>query len=297
MRIVSLLPSATEIVCRLGLADLLIGVSHACDFPPEVVADLPRLTRSAIPEGMSSAEIDAVVTARLRRGESLFVLDDQALGRLAPDLVITQDLGDVGAASFGDIFNLKGHLPGDTQILSLPVPELEDLYTDVMVIAEAVGVPERGRRLCDHMRVRLEQVRTRVANRPRPDVVALEWLDPPFTTGHWTPELIDLAGGHELLGHKDGRPYRVSWEQIHSVDPEVLLLTLWGHSVAAAERRWTRVERPQHWRTISALRNERVYALDTRSFSLRPSPRVIDSVEQIARLLHPTCFRDEGAPR
>ncbi len=297
MRIVSLLPSATEIVCQLGLADMLVGVSHACDYPPDVVADLPRLTRSGIPEGMSPAEVDAVVTARLRRGESLFTLDDQAFARLAPDLVITQDLGDVGAASFTDVFALKGRLPGDAQILSLPMPELEDLFTDVMAIAEATGMPERGRRLCDRMRARLDQVRARVAGQPRPGVATLEWLDPPFTTGHWTPALIELAGGRELLAQKDGRPYRVSWEQIGSVAPDVLLLMLWGHTAEAAERSWAQAERPALWRAIPALRHERVYALDARGFSLRPSPSLVDSVERLARRLHPACFRDGGAMR
>jgi iron complex transport system substrate-binding protein len=294
MRIVSLLPSATEIVCQLGLADMLVGVSHACDYPPDVVTELPRLTRSGIPEGMTQAEIDAVVTTRLRRGESLFVLDEQALISLAPDLVITQDIGDVGTASFGDIFGLKGHLPGDTQILSLSMPELEDLYTDVMAIAEAAGVSEPGERLCERMRARLEQVASQVANQPRPGVVTLEWLDPPFTTGQWIPALIEMAGGRELIGQNDGRTYRVSWEQISSVAPEVLLLMLWGQAAEASEHSWARLVESQSWPTIPALQNERVYALDARSFSLRPSPRMVDIVEQMARLLHPTCFSDEA---
>ncbi|NTV65254.1 MAG: ABC transporter substrate-binding protein [Oscillochloris sp.] len=297
MRIVSLLPSATEIICHLGLADMLVGVSHDCDYPSDVVADLPRLTRSGIPEGMSSDEIDAVVTTRLRRGEGLCVLEGQDLARLAPDLVITQDLCDVGAVSFGDVCNLKGRLPGDAQIVSLGMPGLDDLFADVMMIAEAVGMPERGTRLCEHMHMRLERIRSRVANRPRPGVVALEWFDPPFASGHWTPALIELAGGRELLGQRDGRPYRVSWEQIGDVGPEVLLLLPWGHSAAAARRSWARLARPQLWYTIPALRNERVYALDARSFSLRPSPRLLDSIEQLADLLHPTGVAREGVSR
>ncbi|NTW00629.1 MAG: ABC transporter substrate-binding protein [Oscillochloris sp.] len=297
MRIVSLLPSATEIVCQLGLADMLVGVSHACDYPPDIVDDLPRLTRSGIPDGMSSAEIDTVVTTRLRRGENLFVLEGQALTKLAPDLVITQDLCDVGTASFGDLCALTDRLPGDTQIVSLAMPNLEDLFSDVLIIAEAVGMPERGRKLCDRLQARLEYVRSRVAHRPRPGVVSLEWLDPPFATGHWTPELIELAGGRELLGQKDGRPYRVSWEQISSVAPDVLLLMPWGHSSKAAERSWLSLKRPQFWHTIPAIRNGRVYALDAHSYSLRPSPRVIDGVEHLANLLHPGCFTSKEVGR
>lgn len=297
MRIVSLLPAATEIICRLGMADMLVGVSHACDFPPEAVADLPRLTRSGIPAGLSAAEIDLVVTTRLRRGENLFTLNEAAISALAPDLVITQDLCDVGAASFAEVFALSDRLPGDTQILSLAMPDLEDLYADVMVIAEALDCPERGRRLSDQLRARLERVQAAVAGRPRPDVVALEWLDPPFAAGHWTPELIRLAGGRELLGQEGGRSFQLNWEQIRAAQPEVLLLLPWGHSAEAAERTWFSLERPAAWPRIPAARDARVYALDACHISLRPAPRVVDLVEQLARLLHPTCFRDEGAPR
>lgn len=297
MRIVSLLPSATEIVCHLGLADLLVGVSHACDFPPETVADLPRLTRSGIPAGLSAAELDLVVTTRLRRGQNLFILDEATLATLAPDLVITQDLCDVGAASFEDLCALTDRLPGDARIVSLAMPELEDLYTDIMTIAEAVGFPERGRRLNDQLRERLERVQAAVAGRPRPGVVALEWLDPPFAAGHWTPELIRLAGGRELLGHEGERSFQLSWEQIRAAQPEVLLLLPWGYSAEAAERAWFSLQRPDGWHTIPAVRDGRIYPLDSRSYSLRPSPRVIDSVEQIARLLHPAVFTDEGVSR
>jgi iron complex transport system substrate-binding protein len=293
MRIVSLLPSATEIVCRLGLADMLVGVSHACDFPPEAVSDLPRVTRSGIPEGMSSAEIDSVVITRLRRGENLFTLDAPALIALAPDLVITQDLCDVGAASFADIFAFSSQLPGDCQIVSLTMPELEDLYSDVMMIAEAAGYPERGQRLNDQLQARLAFVQMTVAGRPRPGVIALEWLDPPFTAGHWTPELIRMAGGHELLGRAGERSFSVNWKQIRTVQPEVILLLLWGYSAEAAERTWRSLEYPEDWRTIPALRNGRVHALDARHISLRPSPRVVDLVEQLARLLHPACFPEQ----
>jgi iron complex transport system substrate-binding protein len=246
---------------------------------------------------MSSAEIDSVVITRLRRGENLFILDKVALTALAPDLVITQDLCDVGAASFEDLCALNDRLPRDAQIVSLAMPDLEDLYTDVMTIAEAVGFPERGRRLSDQLRARLERVRAAVANQPRPGVVALEWLDPPFAAGHWTPELVRLAGGRELLGQEGGRSFQLSWAQIRAAQPEVLLLLPWGHSAEAAERAWLNLEHPADWYDIPAVRDGRVHPLDARSYSLRPSPRVIDSIEQIARLLHPACFSDEGAPR
>ncbi|MCS6937702.1 MAG: ABC transporter substrate-binding protein, partial [Roseiflexus sp.] len=200
MRIVSLLPSATEIVCELGLADLLVGVSHECDYPPDVVADLPRVTRSAIPHGLSSAEIDQVVSARLARGESLYLLEETLLAELQPDLVITQELCDVCAVSFADVCTLAARLPGNPRVVSLAPPNLESIFGDVLTIAEAVGMPERGRRLTERLRQRLDHVHRAVVGQPRPGVVALEWLDPPFIGGHWVPEMIHLAGGRDLLG-------------------------------------------------------------------------------------------------
>jgi iron complex transport system substrate-binding protein len=204
MRIVSLLPSATEIVCALGLADMLAGVSHECDYPPDVVADLPRVTSSAIPHGLTSAEIDRVVSARLARGESLYLLDESLLAELQPDLVITQELCDVCAVSFADVCSLAARLPGNPRIVSLAPPNLDGIFNDVLTIAEAVGMPERGRRLNERLRQRLDRVRCTVAGQPRPGVVALEWLDPPFVGGHWAPEMIDLAGGRDLLGRAGG---------------------------------------------------------------------------------------------
>lgn len=293
MRIVSLLPSATEIVCRLGLADMLVGVSHACDFPSEVVADRPHLTRSAIPTGLSARELDLAITTRLRRGESLFTLDHQALIALAPDLVITQDLCDVGTASYEDLCVLTSSLPGDCQIVSLAMPDFDDLYADVTTIAEAVGYPERGQRLNEQLQARLAFVQLTVVGQPRPGVVALEWLDPLCTAGHWIPEIIRMAGGHELLGRANERSFQLTWKQIRAAQPEVLLLLPWGHSSAATERTWASLARPADGHTIPALRDERVHALDARYLSLRPAPRVVDLVEQLARLLHPTCFPEQ----
>ncbi len=293
MRIVSLLPSATEIVCELGLADMLVGVSHECDYPPDVVADLPRVTYSAIPHGLSSAEIDRVVSARLARGESLYLLDESLLAALQPDLVITQELCDVCAVSFADVCSLAGRLPGNPRIVSLAPPNLEHIFGDVQTIAEAVGMPDRGRRLNERLRQRLDRVHNAVAGLPRPGVVALEWLDPPFIGGHWVPEMIHLAGGRDLLGRAGERSFRTSWEEVIQAQPEVILLIPCGYSAEAAQREWDALPRPPGWFDIPAARSGRVYAIDANSYCSRPAPRVVEGVEHLARLLHPAHVEQE----
>jgi len=287
MRIASLLPSATEIVCALGLADCLVGVSHECDYPATVVADLPKLTRSAIPQGLSSVEIDAAVSTRLRNGESLYLLESEIIQALQPDLLITQELCDVCAVSYNDVCNLARWLPGDPQVVSLTPPDLLGIFADVQTIAAATGVTARGEQIVATLQARLESVKTAVQGQPRPRVFALEWLDPPFAAGHWVPEMIALAGGEEVLGRAGEKSFRVIWEQIIAAQPEVILLMPCGYSQEAAQQEWETLPKPAGWESLPAVQSGRVYAVDANSYCSRPAPRVVDGVEQLAKLFHP----------
>lgn len=287
MRIASLLPSATEIVCALGLADCLVGVSHECDYPAAVVADLPKLTRSAIPQGLSSAAIDAAVSTRLRNGESLYLLDGATIQALQPDLLITQELCDVCAVSYDDVCNLARWLPGAPQVVSLTPPDLLGIFADVQTIAAATGVAERGEALIANLQARLEVVKTAVEGQPRPRVFALEWLDPPFAAGHWVPEMVALAGGEEVLGRAGEKSFRVTWEQVVAAQPEVILLMPCGYSQEAAQQEWAALPKPAGWERLPAVQKGRVYALDANSYCSRPAPRVVDGIEQLAQLFPP----------
>lgn len=287
MRIAALLPSATEIICALGLADTLVGVSHECDYPADVVQNLPKLTRSAIPHGLTSAEIDAAVSARLRRGESLYLLEEERLAALKPDILITQELCDVCAVSYNDVCTLSAKLPGHPQIISLAPPNLLGIFADIQTVANATGTVNDGNRLIEQLTARLEQVRRSVADKPRTRVFALEWLDPPFASGHWVPEMIALAGGEEVIGRAGEKSFRVTWEQIVTAQPDVILLIPCGYSAEAAQREWDALPKPAQWAQIPAAQNGRVYALDANSYCSRPSPRVVEGIEQLARLLHP----------
>jgi iron complex transport system substrate-binding protein len=287
MRIASLLPSATEIVCALGLADSLVGVSHECDYPPDVVAALPKLTRSAIPHGLSSAEIDAAVSTRLQHGESLYLLEEELIQQLQPDLLITQELCDVCAVSYNDVCNIARWLPGNPQVVSLTPPDLTGIFADIRTIAAATEVAERGERIISALQTRLNRVKQAVHNRPRPRVFGLEWLDPPFAAGHWAPEMIALAGGEEVLGRAGEKSFRVTWEQIVAAQPEIILLMPCGYSQEAAQQEWDALPKPAGWERLPAVRSGRVYTLDANSYCSRPAPRVVDGVEQLAQLFHP----------
>lgn len=296
MRIASLLPSATEIVCALGLADCLVGVSHECDYPADVVADLPKLTRSAIPHGLSSAAIDAAVATRVHNGESLYLLEGETIKALAPDLLITQELCDVCTVAYDDVCNLARWLPNNPPVLSLTPPDLQGILADMRTIATATGVAERGERLIAHYQARLAALQAMVRDQPRPRVFGLEWLDPPFAAGHWVPEMIALAGGEEVLGRAGEKSFRVTWEQIIAAQPEVLLLMPCGYSQEAAQAEWERLPKPTGWESLPAVQQGRVYTLDANSYCSRPAPRVVDGIAHLARLFHPHLPWAESQP-
>lgn len=287
MRIASLLPSATEIVCALDLADWLVGVSHECDYPADVVADLPRLTRSAVPHGLSSAAVDAAVSDLLRRGESLYAVEEETLAALNPDLLITQELCDVCAVSYDDVCRISQRLPSQPQVVSLTPPDLNGIFADIATIAAATGVVERGQALISHLQSRLASVTDQVRTRPRPRVFLLEWLDPPFAAGHWAPEMVALAGGEEVLGRAGEKSFRVTWPQVIAAAPEVILIAPCGYSQAQAEAEWAQLPKPAGWDQLPAVQQGRVYALDANSYCSRPAPRVVDGIEQLAALFHP----------
>jgi iron complex transport system substrate-binding protein len=286
VRIASLLPSATEIVCALGLGHALVGVSHECDHPPGVVAGLPRLTRSAIPHGLTSLEIDREVSTRLRRGLSLYELDEDLLAGLWPDLLITQELCDVCAVSFDDVCRAASRLPGSPTVISLTPPDLSGLFKDIGSVAAALDCTARGQALIASLCARLDRVSQRVALRPRPTTFALEWLDPPFAAGHWVPEMIARAGGEPLLGRAGEKSFRVTWSQIVDARPEAILLIPCGYSAEAAGREFGALPRPPGWETIPAVQTGRVYPLDAGGYFSRPGPRIVEGIEILARVLH-----------
>ncbi|MFQ3611024.1 MAG: cobalamin-binding protein [Fimbriimonadales bacterium] len=284
MRIVSLLPSATEIVCALGLGDCLVARSHECDYPPEV-QDRPVITYSLIPPDLPSSEIDRLVSETLMTHATLYGLDLDLLQALEPDLLITQALCDVCAVSFNSVQEAVAHLSPNTRVLNLEPTTLEGVLDTFRQVAEAAGVPERGEALVKECRLRIEAVQARTRGQTPQRVTLLEWLDPPFACGHWNPELVALAGGIE--GHSQpGMPSRrLDWEEVLAWQPESIVIACCGFTVEQTLQDLPAVQSLPGWEQLPAVRQGRVFVADGNAYFSRPGPRLIDSLEWLADCL------------
>jgi iron complex transport system substrate-binding protein len=287
VRIVSLLPSATEIVCQIGLGDALVGVTHECDHPP-FVAGLPKVTRTLIPHDATSREIDGLVRERLQTQKALYTLDLPTLERLRPDLIVTQALCDVCAVAEAEVTAAACSLPTRPHVINLEPSSLGDVFDTLHLVARAAGVPERAEVAVAALRRRIDAIASR-STRPaeRPCVVVLEWLDPPFSCGHWTPELVQLAGGDEAIG-QPGKPSRtLSWDEVVAAKPDVLFVACCGFSLERTLVDVPGLRARPGWAGLPAVRAERVWVTDGNAYFSRPGPRLVDSVEILAHALHP----------
>ncbi|MBN1530089.1 MAG: ABC transporter substrate-binding protein [Thermoleophilaceae bacterium] len=280
MLVASLVPSATEMLFALGLGDSVAGVTHECDYPPGAEA-LPHLTRSVIPEGLPAAEIDRAVRERTASGESLYELDEDALEELGVDLIVTQAVCEVCAVSFEDVRAIAERLPTQPRVLSLDPSTLGEVLADVPRLAQATGVVQEGERLIAEAAERIEAVETAVAGAARPRVAALEWLDPVYVGGHWVPQMIEMAGGTDVLGFPGEKSRTVEWAEVEAARPEVVVSMpcgLYAEEAAA--------ETMRHRERLATL-EARVVAVDAAAYFSRPGPRLVDGVELLGHLLHP----------
>lgn len=285
MKIVSLLPSATEIVCALGLGDALVGVTHECDYPPFVAA-LPKVTRTRIPAEASSGEIDRMVREQRQSGHALYTLDLATLEELQPDLILTQALCGVCAVAEEEVQAAACRLPGRPRVINLEPRRFVDVLQSIRMVAEAAGVGSRADELIGRLQSRVDAVRGRTRRlRARRRVAFLEWLEPPFCSGHWTPELVEWAGGVDVLG-RAGRPSRtVRWEEVLAGTPEVVFIACCGFGVERTLEDVMRLEEVPEWRLLAAA--GRVYVTDGSQYFSRPGPRLVDSLEILAHALDP----------
>jgi iron complex transport system substrate-binding protein len=290
VRVVSLLPAATEIVAALGCLDALVGVSHECDWPPPV-RDLPRVTRCAIHgNALPSAETDRWVADTLARTGTLYTMDEALLRELAPDVVVTQRLCDVCAVDYGTVAAFAATLPGPPAVVNLEPSSLDDVFDDVRRVAAALGVPERATAVIAALRTRVDAVAAATADRPRRRCVLLEWIDPPYRSGHWGPELVALAGGVDPLGRRGEDAARVAWDDVVAAAPEVLVLACCGYDVARTRADLPLLAARPGWHALPAVRAGAVFAVDGSACFSRPGPRLVDSLELLAELLHPDVF-------
>lgn len=296
MRIVSLLPSATEMVCVLGLGDRLVGVTHECDYP-EAVRGLPRVTRTLIPAEASSAEIDRLVSEQFKTTRALYSLDVPLLKDLRPDVIVTQSLCDVCAVAPNEVQAALAQLPGQPRVVNLEPQSLEGVFAAIEQVAQAVGASAHG--VLARLRARVDAVVTRSEGlSARPRVALLEWLDPPFSSGHWSPELVRLAGGLEGLGQEGCPSRRLRWDEVLAWQPEAVVVACCGFDVERTLLDVAGVQQVPGWEQLPAVRAGRVSVVDGSQYFNRPGPRLIDSLELLAHALHPEHHPlPEGLPR
>jgi iron complex transport system substrate-binding protein len=297
MRICSFLPSATEMVCALGLADSLVGITYECDYPPEARAKTIVVT-SKLSEATSAGEVDRQVSEFMARGESLYQIDAEMLRRIEPDLILTQDLCHVCAASPGDLKEALTHLARAPEVLSLNPNRLADVWNDIRTVGKAAHQTREAEALAASLDRRVnevEQAASRVSRRPR--VACLEWLDPPFVAGHWVPEMIANAGGVDVLGRVAEPGFRSEWAKVYEARPEIIVIAPCGYHLEQTVKEFRAMKFPSGWEKLPAVASARVFAVDASSYFSRPGPRLATGVEILVELIHPGLIRVELPPR
>lgn len=286
MRIVSLLPSATETLFAIGAGRELVGVTHECDFPPEAVA-LPKLTASALPFGESAAAIDRHVKRALHQGSSLYTLDAELLERLNPDLIVTQELCEVCAVSYGIVERAARRLASDPRVVSLEPSSLDDVYANILTLGELTHHQDKAREVVVALRKRSAAVREWTSTLPRPRTLVLEWTDPPMGAGHWTPGLVEISGGDPVLASPGMNSKALTWDEIADADPDVIIVAPCGYGLSKTREAIAQLRERPEWNALRAVREGRVFPVDGNAYVNRPGPRLVDTVEIFASILHP----------
>jgi iron complex transport system substrate-binding protein len=291
MRIVSLVPSATEMLFALGLGPDLIAVTHECDYPP-AARELPKITRDVLPSGLSAAQIDAAVKERTLAGESIYELDADLLHDLRPDLIVTQALCSVCAVSYEDVRTIAEEIDSQPMVISLDPHTVGEVLGDARTLAQATDRKDAAVDLIREASARIDRIRIAVRGaRRRPRVVALEWLDPPFAAGHWTPQLIEYAGGEDVLGFPGENSEERTWQEVEASQPDIVIVMPCGYDAEIAHR-----EAEMHRDQLAALGAGEIVAVDASSYFSRPGPRIVDGLELLAHILHPELVAPPAAP-
>lgn len=290
MRIVSLLPSATEIVYELGLGDQVVGVSHDCDWPPEVLKK-PKLSQAVVDSEMSSAEIDQIVRERLHNALSVYHIDAELLQKLNPDLILTQELCEVCAPSFNDVCQAVKLLRNQPQIVSLEPHTLEDIFDNILTIGEVTGRTEIARDVVARLRRRVERICKKTETLAhRPKVCCIEWLEPIMIAGHWVPQMVEYAGGEDWLG-EIGYPSRYAdWEEILTYNPDIIVLMPCGFSIERTLRETDLLMECEGWEELTAVKENQVFIVEASAYFNRPGPRIVTGLEILAEIIHPEIF-------
>jgi len=296
MQICSLLPSATEILYALGLGDSVAGVTHECDFPP-AAAKKPALIRPRLNLNVSPGEMDRQVSDMIARGESIYAVDADLLAKIAPDLIVTQELCHVCTVSPDDLGGALARLSKRPRVLSLTPHTLADVWEDIRRVGEATHRRRDAQALALSIEQQVAAIEMQTARAPtRPRVLCLEWLDPFYVGGHWVPEMVAKAGGEDVLGTAGKPSFRVTAEQIAQSHAEIILVMPCGYNADRAATEWSACNPPESWRDLPAIRESRIFAVDANSYFSRPGPRLADGIAILAHILYPETFPADSAP-
>ena len=297
MRICSLLPGATEIAFALGLGDDVVGVTHECDYPAEA-RQKPVVVHSLIDANrLTSLEIDRWVSKRIRSNQGLYVIDEERLHEAAPDVILTQGLCDVCAIDYNEVVSVSESLPKTPKIVSLTPTCLTDVLNDIARVGEATGQGHRAEQLVWELERRISTVREQVARSSgRPRVACLEWLDPIYAAGHWVPEMVELAGGQDVLGRKGEPSAKIDWNKVVELAPDVMMLMPCGFDVSQTLRGAPALKPIEGWRDLPAVKAGNVFAANGHAFFSRPGPRLVDGLDILAHVIHPEVFPMQPSP-
>lgn len=295
MRVVSLLPSATEILFAIGADGDVVGVTHECDYPPQALR-LAKLTSAAGAQGATPLEIDRHVRAAVHEGSSLYALDSELLERLQPDLIVTQELCAVCAVSYDLVATAAKRLRGDPRVVSLEPLSLADVLDTISFLGIATNHPQEAAHLIDALQSRIQRLSSRARSSDAPRTLVLEWTDPPMSAGHWIPELVELAGGVPVLAHPKANSQRLEWSAIACEDPDGVIVAPCGFDLAATRAAVEALDAVPEWRNLNARRRGRVLAMDGNAHLSRPGPRLVDAAETIAEW-YTDCAEHAGRPR
>jgi iron complex transport system substrate-binding protein len=286
-RVVSLIASATEIVHALGAGDAQVARSHECDWPPPVL-DLPALTRAKFKVEGGSRAIDKAVRSLVEQGLGVYEVDADALQKLEPGVILTQDQCEVCAVSLADVEQaVCSWIGGAPEIVSLRPHTMADVYADIVRVAAALHRPSEGEALVESMRQRIAAITARVADRPKPRLAFIEWIDPPMSGGHWMPELIAAAGGVNLFGETGANSPWITWDAVAAADPDVILVAPCGYDISVTTREMGVLADNATWKDLRAVRAGRIFVADGNAYFNRPGPRLVESAEILAEILHP----------
>ena len=296
MRIYSFIPCATEMVYALGLGDELCGVTHECDYPPQAKAKPIAIRSLADMSGMTQREIDERVVESMTYGKGLYSIDKSLLRENMPDVVITQELCDVCSVSLRDVLSTVSDLSKNCQVVSLKPRGLKGVFEDIVTVGKACGAEPAAQELVSSLEARVDSVRRRAETLDRPRVFCAEWFDPVFASGHWVPEMVEIAGGKDALGLAGRDSRKLGWDRVVAYDPEVLILMPCGFDTGRTEEDIPLLAKNEGWASIAAVRRGRVFATNGSAYFSRPGPRLVDGLELMAMMIHPEVFGTEMPP-